>query len=258
MKIFKWKKKDKPQAGDSAAREKPAAAVPVAPQARSTSGTKNQVSKPSKSNSSEFTIKSHTKEGTNDTLGKESQPSKTKEALGKASSNGKAASGTKQAPETANSIVPPPPQAVENSIGDPGSSPESPREGRGKIKHKGVSESFKGMSVTQRFGVSDLEGTDPNLFMNLGDAYDAIPLIEQIKLPRGGISMETVAVGRVQVCYRLQDSAELVGEVKTCPLTYVVFFDEPVVRHPSGDNQGQHAIRSSCSAGVYCSGGTFL
>lgn len=30
-------------------------------------------------------------------------------------------------------------------------------------------------------------------------AYDAIPVLEQTKLPRGGISMETKAVGRVQV-----------------------------------------------------------
>ena len=30
-------------------------------------------------------------------------------------------------------------------------------------------------------------------------AYDSIPLLEQIKLPRGGISVETEAVGRVQV-----------------------------------------------------------
>jgi len=31
-------------------------------------------------------------------------------------------------------------------------------------------------------------------------SYDSVPLLEQIKLPRGGISMETQAVGRVQVC----------------------------------------------------------
>jgi hypothetical protein len=228
--LFKRKKKDKPQAGDSAARQTPGATVPVAPpQTRSTQGTKNQVSKPSKSNSSEFP----------DTTGKESQPSKSKEAVGKASSNGIAASGTKQAPETAKSAVPPPPQAVENNMRDPPSSPE-------KVKQQGVSETSKGLGVNQRFGVT------------VGDAYDAIPLIEQIKLPRGGISIETKAVGRVQVSYRLRESAELFREVNTCPLTYRLRFDEPVVRYPSGDNQGQHAIRSSCSAGVYCSGGTFL
>jgi hypothetical protein len=247
MKFFKWKKKDKPQPGDSAARELPAATVSYT---LSAPGTKNQVSKPSKSNSSEPTVKSHTNEGTQDTLGKE--------LVGKASSNGKAASGTKQAPETAKYVVPPPPQAVENNMRDPRSSPETPSEGIEKVRHKGVSESFKGMSVTQRFGVSDLEDIDSRLLMNLGDAYDAIPLIEQIKLPRGGISMDTKAVGRVQVSYRLQGIAELFREVNTCPLTYRLPFDEPVVRNPSGDNQGQHDIRSSCSTGVYCSGGTFL
>jgi hypothetical protein len=257
-KIFKRKKKETPQAGDSAAHEKPAATVPVAPQTRSIPTMKNQVSKPSKSNFSEFTVKSHTNEAAENALGKESQLSKVEEAVAKASSNGKAASGTKQAPETAKSAEPPPPQAVENNMRDARSSPEMPKEGREKDNYKGVSDSFKGMSTTQRFGVSDLEDTDSNLFMNHGDAYDAIPLIEQIKLPRGGISIETKAVGRVQVSYRLQESAALFREVITCPLTYRLRFDDPVVRYPSGDNQGQHAIRSSCSAGVYCSGGTFL
>lgn len=32
-------------------------------------------------------------------------------------------------------------------------------------------------------------------------SYNAIPLLEQTVLPRGGISMDTQAVGRVQVCY---------------------------------------------------------
>lgn len=31
-------------------------------------------------------------------------------------------------------------------------------------------------------------------------SYDSIPLLEQTKLPRGGISMDTKSVGRVQVC----------------------------------------------------------
>lgn len=31
-------------------------------------------------------------------------------------------------------------------------------------------------------------------------AYNAIPLLEQTPLPRGGVSMDTQAVGRVQVC----------------------------------------------------------
>ena len=35
-------------------------------------------------------------------------------------------------------------------------------------------------------------------------SYNTIPLLEQTKLPRGGISMETEAVGRVQVCPSLR------------------------------------------------------
>ena len=63
----------------------------------------------------------------------------------------------------------------------------------------------------------DSNGTSPSLFREKVDevvvpqsgiedrhstisrAYDSIPLLEQTKLPRGGISIETEAVGRVQV-----------------------------------------------------------
>jgi hypothetical protein len=77
-----------------------------------------------------------------------------------------------------------------------------------KGTYKGVSDSFKkGLSATQRFGVGESTeeqpSTDPNHFGKIGDAYDSIPLLEQTKLPRGGISMETKAVGRVQVSRRV-------------------------------------------------------
>ena len=62
---------------------------------------------------------------------------------------------------------------------------------------KGVSESFTGMSVSHRFGVTNIQATPA--MSSLSEAYDAIPEIEQTKLPRGGISIETKAVGRVQV-----------------------------------------------------------
>jgi hypothetical protein len=65
-----------------------------------------------------------------------------------------------------------------------------------KTHYKGVSESFKGMTNVG-FNVAEL--VDANHHASLGDAYDAIPMLEQIKLPRGGLSMETKAVGRVQV-----------------------------------------------------------
>ena len=67
-----------------------------------------------------------------------------------------------------------------------------------QLKHdKGVSESFVGMSVSHRFGVTKFQATPA--MSSLSEAYDAIPEIEQTKLPRGGISIETKAVGRVQV-----------------------------------------------------------
>ena len=68
---------------------------------------------------------------------------------------------------------------------------------------KGVSESFRGLSEDDRFEVDNNLGptgvVDADYHASLGDAYDSIPLLEQTKLPRGGISMETKAVGRVQV-----------------------------------------------------------
>lgn len=56
-------------------------------------------------------------------------------------------------------------------------------------------------------GSTQSESTVPNIFddaPNVVMSYDAVPLLEQTKLPRGGVSMETEAVGRVQVrcaCY---------------------------------------------------------
>ena len=72
--------------------------------------------------------------------------------------------------------------------------------------NKGVSPSFRGVSLTEDFNHSqDLSTTAPpppealSRMASISDSYDAIPLIEQTKLPRGGISMETKAVGRIQV-----------------------------------------------------------
>lgn len=36
--------------------------------------------------------------------------------------------------------------------------------------------------------------------MGIANNYESIPVMEQTKLPRGGVSVETQAVGRVQVC----------------------------------------------------------
>jgi hypothetical protein len=46
--------------------------------------------------------------------------------------------------------------------------------------------------VVPRSGTEDRHAT-------ISKAYDSIPLLEQTKLPRGGISIETAAIGRVQV-----------------------------------------------------------
>ena len=43
---------------------------------------------------------------------------------------------------------------------------------------------------------TDIEVGDPP---HIARAYDDIPILEQTKLPRGGVSVETKAVGRVQV-----------------------------------------------------------
>ncbi|KAG7361520.1 metallo-beta-lactamase superfamily protein [Nitzschia inconspicua] len=65
-------------------------------------------------------------------------------------------------------------------------------------EYKGVSRSFRGLDAIEQF--DDQKGSvDPDgRLAGISDAYDSIPLIEQTKLPRGGISMETKAVGRIQ------------------------------------------------------------
>jgi hypothetical protein len=40
---------------------------------------------------------------------------------------------------------------------------------------------------------------DKSQTATLVKSYDAVPLLDQVKLPRGGVSVETKAVGRVQV-----------------------------------------------------------
>jgi hypothetical protein len=70
------------------------------------------------------------------------------------------------------------------------------------LDDKGVSPSFKGLNMTARFdeGPAIPQAAEAiGRMASISDAYDAIPLIEQTKLPRGGISMETKAVGRIQV-----------------------------------------------------------
>lgn len=64
--------------------------------------------------------------------------------------------------------------------------------------YKGVSRSFRGLDATERFEEDLLVDPDGRLG-KISDAYDSIPLIEQTRLPRGGVSLETKAIGRIQV-----------------------------------------------------------
>jgi hypothetical protein len=68
-----------------------------------------------------------------------------------------------------------------------------------RTKYKGVSKSFRGLNATEQFEEVVVPRESLDKLASVSDAYDAIPLIEQTKLPRGGISMETKAVGRIQV-----------------------------------------------------------
>jgi hypothetical protein len=68
-----------------------------------------------------------------------------------------------------------------------------------RAEYKGVSSTFRGVDAIEQFyeetGISDPDGR----FARISDAYDTISVIEQTKLPRGGVSMETKAIGRIQV-----------------------------------------------------------
>ncbi|KAL3921111.1 MAG: hypothetical protein SGILL_002921 [Bacillariaceae sp.] len=66
-----------------------------------------------------------------------------------------------------------------------------------RAEYKGVSTSFRGLNATEQFEESSQVDPDGRV-ARISDAYDSIPLIEQTKLPRGGLSMETKAVGRIQ------------------------------------------------------------
>ena len=127
-----------------------------------------------------------------------------------------------------------------------GTTSVSAKEEDEKGTYKGVSELFKkGLSVTQRYGVGesneDQPSTDPNQLGKIGDAYDSIPVLEQTKLPRGGISMETKAVGRVQVSHCCGRSREGISFILhfcahlVAPTTFPHL--DFIVRYPPGDHQ---------------------
>jgi hypothetical protein len=88
-----------------------------------------------------------------------------------------------------------------------------------KRKIKGVSESFKGLGVSHRFNVPQIEKSTSAL-RELSECYDVIPEMEQTRLPRGGISIETKAVGRVQV--RASSNCETRSIVRPNRMNYLL------------------------------------
>jgi hypothetical protein len=213
--LFKRKKKQSPEnlsvpstgtrttgaaAGLESGRKPPSQQTPR----RSENPTPTGISAPSRQNqepakaplpTENASMKSSSKNNLSRTPSREKEPQDFK-----VQSNGRAPPAEKpSAPETA--------KTVEKSKAG-GSQSDSPvktttdasQTPTSKKKHKGVSESFKGLTVTQRFDVKDSKSSDAQVG-NAGETYDMIPLLEQTKLPRGGISIETKAVGRVQVCF---------------------------------------------------------
>jgi hypothetical protein len=69
-----------------------------------------------------------------------------------------------------------------------------------KKVQKGVAESLKMSVATPRVHGRDSKFSEVALVSNAGETYDKVPLLEQTRLPRGGISIETKALGRIQVC----------------------------------------------------------
>jgi hypothetical protein len=128
-----------------------------------------------------------------------------KEALTKSSNNGRKEEGN---------------QFADTDSDDAGLLPSE------RSEYKGVSRSFRGLDATEPF---DEEPTtaDPNgRLAEISEAYDSIPVIEQTKLPRGGISMETKAIGRIQVrriIYFVRSN------LIVYPLSLFLFFDRSLI-----------------------------
>ena len=91
---------------------------------------------------------------------------------------------------------------------DPKNSKEDEEPAAVPTKSKGVEKKANGNSTlppspppvkenVDEVVVPEMGGEDRHATISM--AYDSIPLLEQTKLPRGGISIETKAVGMVQV-----------------------------------------------------------
>jgi hypothetical protein len=75
------------------------------------------------------------------------------------------------------------------------------------------------------------EGEDPHLISSYGN----VPVLEQTKLPRGGVSIETKAVGRVQVC-PIDDFVIFLRNLRVNSSLKACFLFVSVVWYTSRDN----------------------
>ena len=104
-------------------------------------------------------------------------------------------------------------------------------------------------------------------------SYNSVPLIEIDRLPRGGISLETKAVGRIQVCLYKHPMCSISFLLyhsrqtsHTTPMSLslvhcafrVPLMTRASVRNPTRDCQGQHESRVSSPVRVYRPGRTVL
>ena len=96
-------------------------------------------------------------------------------------------------------------QSFSNNAENEGLAAASRQENNASMPEQSFSTQLNGSKRKQSVGSTQncSETTVPsNLFddaPNVVKSYAAVPLLEQTKLPRGGVSMETQAVGRVQV-----------------------------------------------------------
>lgn len=84
-----------------------------------------------------------------------------------------------------------------------------------KISDRGSRQhlTFQSPEAAAAAGYPDEANEAPHIVLS----YNAIPVMEQTKLPRGGVSIETKAVGRVQVCsgmFRLFEFCLLVSTME--------------------------------------------
>jgi hypothetical protein len=88
-------------------------------------------------------------------------------------------------------------------------------------------------------------------------SYNSIPVLEMTRLPRGGVSFETEAVGRVQVSYH--DPTPHRGDHRWMfLLTNIIFCLLNSVWYSPRNNQRQYAFGIRYSGCLYCPSGAIL